>query len=88
MSSKKDFCSKQQLKSTKCHDRDYFCDTLDEIMLGREPVEFNSSVEPNNVCEFYLAFMMMQNLMYLQSVFILQCQDFNYNNYALTQIQL
>ena len=50
------FGRKQQLKSTKCHDRDYFCDTLDEIMLAREAVEFNSSTEPNNVREFYMAF--------------------------------
>ena len=57
MSSKKDFGRKQQLKNTKCYDRDYFCDTIDEIMLVREAVEFNSSVEPNNVREFYMAFM-------------------------------
>ena len=59
MSSKNDLGRKQQqLKSTKCHDdRDYFCDTLHEIMLVREAVEFNSSMEPNNVREFYMAFM-------------------------------
>ena len=57
MSSKKDFGRKQQLKRTKCHDRDYFCDTLNEIMLVREAAEFNSSLEPNNVGEFYMAFM-------------------------------
>ena len=51
------FGRKQQLKSTKCHDRDYFCDTLDEIMLVRKGVGFNSSMEPNNVREFYMAFM-------------------------------
>ena len=56
MSSKKDFDRKQQLKSTKCPDRDYFCDTLDEIMLVREAVEFNSSMEPTNAHEFYMAF--------------------------------
>ena len=48
------------MKSTKCHDRDYFCDTLDEIMLVREDVEFNSSMEPNNVREFYMAFMVLR----------------------------
>ena len=52
MSSKNDLGRKQQLISTKCHDRDYFCDTLDEIMLVHEDVEFNSSMEPNNVREF------------------------------------
>ena len=56
MSSKKDLGRKQPLKSTQCHDRDYFCDTLDEIMLVREAVEFNSSMEPNNVHEFYMVF--------------------------------
>ena len=54
MTSKKDFGRKQQLKSTKCHERDYFCDTLDEIMLVRKAIEFNSSMELNNVCEFYI----------------------------------
>ena len=46
MSSKKDFGRKQQLllKSTKYYDKNYFCDTLDEIMLVREAVEFNSSI--------------------------------------------
>ena len=53
----KDFGRKEQLKSTKPHDRDYFCDTLDEIMLVREAVEFNSSMKPKNVREFYMAFM-------------------------------
>ena len=57
MSSKREFSRKQQLKSTKYYDRDYFWNTLDEIMLVREAVEFNSSMEPNNVREFYMAFM-------------------------------
>ena len=71
MSSKKDFGRKQQLKSTKYHDRDYFCDTLDEIMLVRKAVGFNSSMEPNDVHEFLDSLHhLMQNSTLLQNVFI------------------
>ena len=70
------------MKSTKCHDRGYFCDTLDEIMLVREAVEFNSSMEQNNVREFYMAFMVSRfdaKLDVFKNVFVPQCQNFNSN---------
>ena len=54
--------------------RDYFCDTIDEIM------QFNSSMEPTTVCEFYMASSdgLMQNSTYLHNVFVLLCRNFNY----------
>ena len=63
--------------------RDYFCDTIDDIM------QFNSTMEPTNVCEFYMAssdgliivstnYNLMQNSTYLQNVFVLLCKNFNY----------
>ena len=80
MSSKKDFGRKQHLKSTKCHDRDYFCDTLDEIMLVREAEEFNSSMATKQ-CSWILHGIhgLMPNSKYLQNVFIPWRQDFSYN---------
>ena len=60
------------MKRTKCHDRDYFCDTLDEIMLVREAVEFNSSMESNNVNFTWPSWFrgLMQNSTNLQNVFV------------------